>query len=150
MATASLLIVLHYHFSCDRPLLWNPPLIQSIIAFIAVFAGLVIMIICIRKYFMDLSGIDALLGKTRPVVLQQDGMHAHVRHPLYFGTLLFVWAIFFGYPYLNNLISCICITLYTLVGMYFEEKKLVVEFGGLYKKYQNTVPGLVPVIFLKM
>lgn len=150
MATVSLLIVLHYHFSSHGPLLWNPPLIQSIIAFISAIGGLVVMIICIRKYFMYLSGIDAILSRTNPSVLQQDGMHAYVRHPLYFGTLLFVWGLFFGYPYLNNLISCICITLYTLAGIYFEEKKLIVAYGSEYKKYQNSVPGLLPIRLPKM
>ena len=149
MATASLFIVLHYHFSCHWLLLWNPPLIQSIPAFISAVAGLVIMVICIRKYFMDLSGIDALMQTQRLLVLQTDGMHAYVRHPLYSGTLLFIWAIFFAYPYLNNLISCICITAYTLVGMYFEEKKLVGEYGQAYKEYQKNVPGLLPIPFWK-
>ena len=99
LATASLLIVLHFHFSSHGPLLWNPPLIEEIIAAIAGIAGLMIMAICIGKYFPDLSGIDSILGKTRPLVLQKDGMHAYVRHPLYFGTLLFIWALFLGYPY---------------------------------------------------
>lgn len=149
LATASLLIVLHYHFSCHGFSLWGPPLIQTIVAFISAVAGLAIMVICIRTYFMDLSGIDALLGKNKPSVLQQGGMHAYVRHPLYFGTLVFVWAIFFGYPSLNNLISCICITGYTWVGMFFEEKKLVGKYGQAYKEYQNKVPGLLPLRFSK-
>ncbi|MCW3087124.1 MAG: hypothetical protein JWQ78_510 [Sediminibacterium sp.] len=150
IATVSLLIVLRYHFLCDGPLLWNMPWIQGALAFIAAIAGLVIMAICIRKYFLDLSGIDALLGVIRPPVLQLGGMHRYVRHPLYSGTLLFVWAIFFGYPYLNNLISCICMSLYTVTGMYFEEKKLVLEFGEPYQEYQKTVPALVPVPFGKL
>jgi protein-S-isoprenylcysteine O-methyltransferase Ste14 len=71
-------------------------------------------------------------------------MHAYVRHPLYSGTLLFVWSIFVGYPYMNNLISCAAMTIYTLIGIYFEEKKLVKEYGPAYNAYRAKVPALIP------
>ena len=124
-------------------------MIEKAIATLCILSGFVIMAICIRKYFLALSGIHAIMGLSRPLVLQETGMHAYVRHPLYFGTLLFVWALFFLYPFLNIGISCICISLYTLVGMYFEEKKLVTEYGEAYQKYQTRVPGLLPIGFWK-
>ena len=148
-ATALLVLVLYYHFSCPALLLWQSPLPEKIIAILFIIAGAGIVVACIGKYFFDLSGIDAIRGKIKPLVLQQTGMHAYVRHPLYFGTLLFVWALFFLYPFLNNGISCICISLYTLVGIYFEEKKLVNEYGEAYQKYQARVPGLLPTGFWK-
>lgn len=144
-ATVNLLVVLRYHFLCEGPILWNPPLIESIIALPAALAGLVVMAICIAKYFPYLSGIDAVLGNVKPAVLEQTGMHKYVRHPLYSGTLLFVWAIFLGYPYMNNLIGCICISLYTVIGTYFEERNLVGEFGESYRRFQDEVPMFLPV-----
>ncbi len=144
LATVILVLVIDVHVSTPSVFIWQPPLIQEILSVALIISGLAIMIACTRKYFMDLSGIDAILGKIRPLVLQTGGMHKYVRHPLYSGTLLFVWAIFLYAPYWHNLISCVCITLYTLVGMYFEEKKLVVEYGDAYITYQKTVPGLVP------
>jgi protein-S-isoprenylcysteine O-methyltransferase Ste14 len=144
LATVSLLAVLYYHFNCTKVLLWQPSLIQLVVAGILVIAGLIIMLLCTKKYFLDLSGIDAILGNKRAPVLQLDGMHQFVRHPLYFGTLLFVWALFFYYPYSNNLVSCICITLYTVIGTWFEEKKLVIEYGNAYQEYQKRVAALVP------
>ena len=150
LATAILAWVLHCHFSISEVILWRPPLIEKIIAAILVIAGLAIMLICIKKYFLYLSGIDVFMEEKKIIsVLQQDGMNAYVRHPLYSGTLLFVWAMFLGYPYLNNLVSCICITLYTLIGIYFEEKKLVIEYGEAYRAYQQRVPALVPVFLFK-
>ena len=143
-ATGTLIAVMYYHFTCAALLLWQPSFWEKIPAGILVMAGLIIMLLCTKKYFLDLSGIDALLEKKREPVLQLDGMHMYVRHPLYFGTLLFVWALFFYYPYANNLVSCVCITVYTLIGTWFEEKKLVVEYGDAYRQYQKKVAALVP------
>jgi protein-S-isoprenylcysteine O-methyltransferase Ste14 len=143
-ATINLLVVLRCHFLCEGSILWNPPLIEDIIALLAAIAGLVVMAICIAKYFPNLSGVDAVLGTINPPILEQGGMHKYVRHPLYSGTLLFVWAIFLGYPYLNNLISCVCITVYTVIGTYFEEKKLLGEFGESYRRFQAEVPMFIP------
>lgn len=147
IATITLIILVHYHFTCVDTILWRPRVIEKIIATLCILSGFAIMAICTWKYFLDLSGVGVLLGIENPIGLQETGMHAYVRHPLYSGTILFVWGIFLGYPYWNNLISCICLTLYTVIGMYFEEKKLVIEYGEAYQNYQARVPALMPVIF---
>jgi len=144
VAVATLAWVLHVHFSITESILWLPPWFEKLLAGIAAIVGLVIMFICIKKYFMYLSGVDVFLDKKPAAGLEQTGLHAYIRHPLYAGTLLFVWAIFFGYPYLSNLISCACITIYTLIGIYFEEKKLVKEYGDSYRSYRAQVPALIP------
>ena len=147
-ATASLAWVLHNHFSITETIMWRPPVIEKIIAAIALLAGIAVMLVCIKKYFLYLSGIDVFMeGNTAPAALQTDGLHKYVRHPLYSGTLLFVWALFLGYPYMNSLVSCICITLYTWIGLQFEEKKLLNEYGEAYREYQGRIPALLPKMF---
>lgn len=143
-ATFSLCVVLYFHFMPKSYLLWHTQPFENYLSILAITAGAYIMMICVYKYFFDLSGIDAILGKKHIGFLQEKGMNAYVRHPLYFGTLLFVWAIFFRFPYLNNAVSCLCITLYTVIGIYYEEKKLVIDFGVQYQSYQKRVPALVP------
>lgn len=113
---------------------------------ILIVPGLLIMIICIRKYFYELSGIQAL-QKDTPVItptLQQKGLHSYVRHPLYFGTLLFVWGLFFMFPLLSNLVAAIVLTAYVLIGIFLEEQKLLLEYGEEYKRYSEKVPKLIP------
>ncbi len=108
--------------------------------------GLIIMVICIKKYFYDLSGIQAL-QKDKPSVtptLQQSGLHKYMRHPLYSGTLLFVWGLFLFFPFLSNLIASVILTVYVLLGISFEEKKLFIEYGEAYRKYSKAVPKLIP------
>jgi len=145
-ALVSLTAVVWYHFSISSSLFWNVPVAEKVVAAIFLIPALTVMGISIKKYFIDLSGIDVFLKRrtVQPQRLELGGLHKYVRHPLYFGTLLFVWCIFLWQPSVANLISSICITGYTLIGTYFEEKKLVIVFGEEYISYRKKVPMLVP------
>ena len=93
-----------------------------------------------------LSGIRAVYEKAPVHELKINGIHRFVRHPLYTGTILVVWGFFFVFPYLNNLIAVVLLTLYVIVGIRFEEKKLIAEFGEQYNHYMKKVPSLFPNI----
>lgn len=105
------------------------------------------MAVCIRKYFGRLSGLQTLfideVHTGNKLII--TGIHRHVRHPLYLGTFLFIWGLFILIPHTSLLISNFIITVYTLIGIGLEEKKLVREFGEAYRVYQKEVPKLVPV-----
>ena len=146
-ATINLVFIIWLHFSIASQLLWQPSLLQKFIAAMFVIISSFLMLVCMKKYFADLSGIDALTGKTAKPHLETTGVHALVRHPLYTVTIAFVWSLFLWQPLLSNLISCICITVYTRIGIFFEEKKLVRVFGKDYQLYQATVPMLLPKLF---
>lgn len=140
--------ILVFQFNMESRLLYVAPFWVNLLLCLPVVAGLVIMAIVIKKYFFSLSGISVFYKQQAPVVLEQDGLHRYVRHPLYFGTLLFIWALFFVFPYLNNLLACIVITGYTILGARLEEKKLVVQFGEQYVLYKRQVPMIIPGKFL--
>ncbi len=72
------------------------------------------------------------------------GIHRHVRHPLYAGTFLFIWGLFILMPYTSLIISNFIITCYTLIGIRFEEEKLLREFGPHYEEYKKRVPKIIP------
>ena len=106
------------------------------------------MIMCIRKYFYELSGVQSLQNK--PVAaptLQQTGLHKYIRHPLYFGTLLYVWGLFLLLPLLSSLIAAVALTVYVLIGIELEETKLVLEYGEEYERYVKKVSKLIPKIW---
>jgi len=107
-------------------------------------SGLLLMLVCIRKYFMNLSGLRNLFIENFSNELQITGVHRHVRHPLYLGTFCFIWGLFLLFPYLSLLVANIIITVYTLIGINLEEKKLMAEFGERYVKYRKVVPKLFP------
>jgi methanethiol S-methyltransferase len=140
--------ILVFQLNMESRLLYVAPVWVNLLLCLPVLAGLVIMAIVIKKYFFSLSGISVFYKQQAPVVLEQGGLHRYVRHPLYFGTLLFIWALFFVFPYLNNLLACIVITVYTVLGARLEEKKLVVQFGEQYVLYKQQVPMIIPGMFL--
>lgn len=119
-------------------------LLLSLGAFFAI-AGLLLMLICIRKYFFSLSGIKTLVEETHHPELVVSGVHRYVRHPLYLGTFAFIWGLFLLLPFLSLLITNIVITVYTIVGMRFEEKKLLLAFGDAYANYMQNVRALLPL-----
>ena len=107
------------------------------------------MIICIQKYFISLSGFRSLIYEKSSDTLMINGIHRYIRHPLYLGTFLFIWGLFLIQPYLSLLVANIVITVYTLIGIVFEEDKLVEEFGEQYTQYKKNVPKLFPNIKTK-
>jgi protein-S-isoprenylcysteine O-methyltransferase Ste14 len=116
-----------------------------IVGIIISFSGLWLMIICINKYFISLSGLRSLLQERISHELMISGIHRYVRHPLYLGTFAFIWGLFLLLPYISLLIANAIITVYTLIGIGLEEKKLVDEFGDSYLRYQSKVPKLIPL-----
>ena len=93
---------------------------------------------------MRLSGLRWLLKNDGEQVLLENGVHRYVRHPLYSGTFLFIWGLWLIFPSLSLLISNSVITVYTLIGIQFEEQKLVKEFGERYMEYKKRVPMIIP------
>lgn len=65
-----------------------------------------------------------------------------VRHPMMTGIFISMWAI--PTMTIGHLVFSISMTFYLLVGIRFEEKKLVQELGSEYKQYQKSVPALIP------
>lgn len=147
IAATTLIIIIIFQYSHPSILLFKPGWLLIGFGIIFSLAGLFVMIACIRKYFLNLSGIDVLLNQQSSPVLEKGGMHRHVRHPLYSGTLLCTWALFLLFPLLSNFIASAIITVYTLIGIRIEEQKLLLEFGDDYKVYALKTPMLIP--FLK-
>lgn len=75
------------------------------------------------------------------------GSFEYVRHPIYTGTFLLIWGYFIFSPNDLNLISALCITIYTLIGIQIEEKKLLETFGESYAVYKSKTPMLIPKRF---
>lgn len=82
--------------------------------------------------------------RTTPVFFA-GGFYAWVRHPLYFFSLLLLWAT----PAMttNLLAFNLACTLYFYIGSLFEEKKLLLEFGEAYRTYQKQVGQLFPKLW---
>jgi methanethiol S-methyltransferase len=146
-ALITLAIVVAYNFSMQSFLLWNVSIIEQVIAVTCMLSCGIIMLLFIRKFFFDLSGADVFQKKQLSRELIKTDFYKYVRHPLYSATLGFVWSIFLYTPLFSNFISCLCITAYTIAGIFLEEKKLVLEFGESYLHYRSKTPMLIPKLF---
>ncbi len=121
-----------------------PGIITKSAGYLMALIGAVVMIICIKKYFYELSGLQALNNENAKNTLQTNGLHRFVRHPLYSGTITFIWGLILVMPFYNNLIAVVIITIYVWIGIGAEEKKLVQEYGDAYISYRHNVPKLFP------
>jgi methanethiol S-methyltransferase len=98
----------------------------------------------------DLSGLRqaffALRGAEMPgQSFKTPLLYKIVRHPLMLGLLLAYWAT----PEMTagHLLFAIMNTAYILIGLKFEERDLIAEFGATYQQYRQRVPMLLPRIF---
>lgn len=69
-------------------------------------------------------------------------LYKHVRHPLYFGGILGLWAT--PNMTVTHLVFAIGLTAYFVIGTLFEEHDLKKEFGKIYRDYQSKTPMLIP------
>ncbi|MDR8393297.1 isoprenylcysteine carboxylmethyltransferase family protein [Aliifodinibius sp. S!AR15-10] len=82
-------------------------------------------------------------GNTQnPPGFMKPGFYKFVRHPLMAGFLIAFWAT----PHMTagHLLFSAGMTIYILVGVYFEEKAMVRRFGEDYKEYREEVPRFFP------
>jgi protein-S-isoprenylcysteine O-methyltransferase Ste14 len=98
------------------------------------------------------TGITSFIGLRQlllpeditPPRLVTDGLYRYVRHPLYSAGLVIIWLL----PIMTwNLLALnIGLTIYIIIGAYFEERKLLQEFGDDYAEYRRHTPMLIPRI----
>jgi protein-S-isoprenylcysteine O-methyltransferase Ste14 len=74
--------------------------------------------------------------------LVTGGLYQFVRHPLYTAGLVFIWLL--PYMTVNILAINLALTVYILVGAFFEERKLRRVFGQAYSEYAAVTPMLIP------
>lgn len=134
--------ILIYQLTITPVLLFRESTALSLAGIFVSASGLVLMLVCIRKYFMSLSGLKSLFFEQHRHELIVTGVHRFVRHPLYLGTFIFIWGLLLIFPHLSLLIMNTVITVYTVIGMNLEEEKLVDEFGKDYLEYKKRVGAL--------
>lgn len=74
--------------------------------------------------------------------LHISGLHRWVRHPLYLGVFLVLWARVTGE---FGLATAAWASLYVIFGAKLEEGRLVDIYGDKYKAYQRKVPMFIPL-----
>ncbi len=148
-ATLALALLLWQWRSITQPVIWEVHHQTGVWAIQAVFwLGWAVLLIStflinhfelfgLRQVFAGLTGRALPKAEFRTPLL-----YRHVRHPIYLGFLLAFWAA----PRMTagHLLFAVATTGYILIGIYFEERDLIAQFGDRYRRYREQVGMLVP------
>jgi methanethiol S-methyltransferase len=149
LASLALALLLWQWRPIPQPLLWEVGNPVAGIALEAVFwlGWLVLLISTFLINHFELFGLRQvfarLLGLPAPThELLTPLFYRHVRHPIYLGFLLAFWAT----PRMTygHLLFALAMTGYVLIGIYFEERDLIAQYGDRYRRYREQVGMLLP------
>ncbi len=144
VATVTLLPVLALPVRYPDRLLYRLPWPWSALAVAVQLLGVLLVLDAVRR-----TGVWAFLGLRDPEderTLTVAGPYRWMRHPIYVGSLLFLWAS----PLMrrNQALLYAALSLYLVVGERIEEGRLVRELGAAYQDYRRRVPTWTPWLAL--
>jgi methanethiol S-methyltransferase len=148
-ATLALALLLWQWRSISEPVIWRVESPAGVLALQAVFwLGWAVLLAStflinhfelfgLRQVFARLTGREPPEQKFRTPLF-----YRYVRHPIYLGFLLGFWAT----PVMTagHLLFAAATTGYILVGIWFEERDLLLQFGDQYRRYREQVGMLLP------
>jgi len=105
-------------------------------------SALLLVVAVLQTDTLSFVGLRQLFEEERSGKLVTSGFYRLVRHPLYTLGLLILWLS--PSVSINSFIVYLALTVYILVGAYFEERKLLREFGQEYADYKSVTPMLIP------
>jgi len=129
-------------WSVENPLLKNILRVIMILGYATVFYSTFII-----NHF-DLFGLRQVYFHWRakpyePPPLMVKSLYHYTRNPIMLGFLVFMWAT--PYMTIGHLVFGITFTVYTLIGINFEEKTLMALLGEPYRQYRGHTFMLVPL-----
>lgn len=142
-----LLPITWIYWVCEKQALFPNTFFNQIPGVVLFVLGLVLTQKALRQYDMaEFSGLDqyAADASSKPQQLNTTGLNGIIRHPLYLAALLVCWGLFLVLPNTALLTLAIITSLYLIIGIHLEEKKLLATFGQAYQTYRQQVPMLFP------
>jgi protein-S-isoprenylcysteine O-methyltransferase Ste14 len=103
---------------------------------------LLLLIAVLQTDILSFVGLRQLMEEENRGDLVIHGLYRFVRHPLYTFSLLILWLS--PSMTINSFLVYTALTVYVLIGIVFEERKLMREFGQKYADYKSMTPMLLP------
>lgn len=107
-----------------------------------VLSVLLLLVAVLQTDMLSFVGLRQLMEEEKRGHLVIHGLYRFVRHPLYTFSLLILWLS--PSMTINSFIVYAALTIYVLIGIIFEERKLMREFGQEYAEYKSVTPMLLP------
>lgn len=148
-ATAALALLCWQWRPIATPVIWQvtSPTATFVLYALAATGWVVLLISTFLINHFELFGLRQVwtnvMGRTMPAAdFRTPGFYRHVRHPIYVGFLIGFWAT----PTMTagHLLFALASTGYILIGIWFEERDLVAQFGERYRAYRTQVGMLIP------
>ena len=121
----------------NSPRFFNPVLVSSILAWLLILAGGVIILV----------GLLSIRWQAAAPKLQDSivdhGVYTCIRHPLYSGMILELLGLFFWIPTHTMLVACTSGILWVMVQARLEEIDLLQRMPA-YQDYMRRVPRFIP------
>lgn len=153
VSTVLLIPVISYTAQSDHQVIIHYSVAGNMIRYIliAVSSAILFWAFFFSYDFLAFLGFRQILNRDRKMNdqtggIKQNGLLGIVRHPMYLAVIIILWCNTFK---IADLVVNTVLTLYVIIGTLLEEKKLVLEFGDAYVKYQQKVPMLIPFIKMK-
>ena len=142
-ALVSILPILYLMVSLPDKTLYQAPVPWSYLMRAGqVLSVLFLFIAVLQTDVLSFAGLRQLFQEEETGSLVTSGLYRSVRHPLYTFSLLILWLS--PSMSINAFIVYAAFTVYILIGIVFEERKLVREFGNVYLEYKSRTPMLFP------
>lgn len=142
-AVLSILPVLYLMITLpDDPLYQVPAPFSYVMRVGQVLSVVLLFVSVLQTDILSFAGLRQLLAEEKTGRLITSGLYRFVRHPLYTFSLLILWLS--PNMSVNTFVVYLALTVYILVGIYFEEQKLLREFGQEYAEYRAMTPMLIP------
>ena len=148
-ATAALALLLWQWRPIAEPVIWRVEHPVAALVLHAVFWlgwGVLLLATFLINHF-ELFGLHQVYarvtGRQIPAAeFRTPLLYRMVRHPIYLGFLLGFWAT----PVMSagHLLFAIATTGYIFIGIWFEERDLVAQFGERYRTYRDQVGMILP------
>ena len=150
LATSFVLLTLYWQWQPIPALVWtvHNPTAAGVLEGIFWLGWVVLVGSTFLLSHFELFGLSQVFGRLfgkQPSDAQFRAplLYRHVRHPIYLGVLLAVWAT--PAMTVGHLLFSVAITAYILVGIQLEERDLIQQFGDQYRRYRQHAPMLVPL-----
>ena len=150
VATCAVLALMFWFWlPIATPLVWQVERTPGVVILWTLF-GLGWVLVLVSSFLLnhfELFGLQQVFARLTHRAMPEAEfrtpmLYRYVRHPLYVGLLLGLWSV----PVMTagRLLFALGLSLYILIGIAFEERDLIRQFGERYRSYREQVGMLIP------